>query len=81
MKFKTLCRLKKDELVYDQYSNMILTVDDAILIIQDTWLDYDGDLYPIVNVNQYGIPDLNLDMTLEFANTYASDMRKIKIES
>lgn len=74
MKFSTLCRMPRKRLIFDKYTEEVLTVEDAISTIMDRWTDYDGDLYPVVNVNRYGIPDLNQPMTKEFADMFASDM-------
>ena len=63
----------RNRLVYDKYSGETLTVTDAISTIEDRWSDYDGELYPFENLNEHGDPDLNQDMTKEFADIYASE--------
>jgi len=73
MKFKTLCKMRKDALIYDGYSGETLTVEDAISTIEDRWSDYDGELYPFENLNEHGTPDLYQDLTLKFANIYSSE--------
>lgn len=47
MKYKTLCKLSKQKMVFDDYTGETLTVQDAISTINDRWSDYDGVLYPI----------------------------------
>jgi|CXWL01.1.fsa_nt_gi hypothetical protein len=77
--YKTLCKLKKNILIKDNYSGDTMTVDDAIILVNDRWTDYDGELYPFHILDKYGEPDLYQDMTKEFADIFVKDFEILPI--
>ncbi len=67
------------ELIKDNYTGEILTVEDAIDTVRDRWIDYDGELYPFHILNEHGTPDLYQDMTREFADMFCAEFTKVRI--
>jgi len=79
MKYRTLCNMYSVELIKDNYTGEILTVEDAIDTVRDRWTDYDGELYPFHILNKHGTPDLTQGMTKQFADMFCTEFTKVRI--